>query len=57
MYYVLALLAHGVITLGVYFVCSWFSKKEYDNWDMMAIMPFLWIMFPFAFIITIPLMI
>lgn len=51
MYYVLALLAYGVITLGVYFVCSWFSKKEYDNWDMMASNAILWIMFPFVFAI------
>ena len=49
--FVIVLAIYGIISLGVHFACAWFSKKECDNWDVMASFAFLWILFPFAFII------
>jgi len=47
---VLIILAiYNVISLGMYFACSWFSKEKYDNFDMMAANSWAWILFPVYF--------
>jgi len=52
-YTLIAIAVYGIISLGVYFVCSWFSKKEYDDWDMLAAFAAFWILFPLYYAIRL----
>jgi len=41
---------YGIIALGVYFAGNWFTKKPYDDFDMMAAFAGLWICLPFIIV-------
>ena len=46
MYYILFIVGYLFISLVVYFVCFWFSKKPLDTLDMFASFAFLFPLLP-----------